>query len=136
MIFRSWSRSWSKFGWAMPIFHKLRSSRNPTSTNVLKRYHSIWENIYFNRNICLPGANNNKNFDIKGTFFADIFQKLSFGVRLNVFSLKIPKTTLHNTTKRLKKGSVSDLRYLSKRSDPFRFFKIWSRSISRSSNMI
>ena len=64
---------------------------------------------------------------LKEHFLLISFKKLSFGVRLNFFALKIPKTTLHNATKRPKKGSVSDLRKdlgKFKRSDLFRFFKI------------
>ena len=108
MIFRSWSRSWSKLGWAMPIFtifHKSGSSRNSISSGVLKRYHSIWENVYFYRNICLPGANYDKNFDKKNIFCWYLSKNCLLVLDLVFLPLKYPKPP----SSLQQKGSKKDL---------------------------
>ena len=59
----------------------------------------------------------------KEHFLLISYTKLSFGIRLNVFALKIPKTTLLNATKRLKKGSLSDLRSCVQKIRSFQVFQ-------------
>ena len=76
----------------LPYFMKAVPETLQVTVKCLKRYHSIWENIYICRNICLPCANCNRNFDIK-EHFCSYFSKISFLVLDLVFlPLKYPKT--------------------------------------------
>ena len=87
------------------LFHKSGSSRNPTSTSVLKRYHSIWENIYFYRNICLPGANNDKILIFKEHFCWYLSKNCLLVLDLMFLPLKYPKPP----SSMQQKGSKKDL---------------------------